>query len=67
MLNKSVNFKVEAKLYKEADVALKGLGMSLPEAITKYLEQIVNENSVQSLQSSNRWMDEAAQAYLEWF
>ena len=69
MLKESKKFGVEAGLYNKADVVLKGLGMSMPEAITEYLEQVINKNSIQNQQSSteNLFVDEALEAYLEWF
>lgn len=69
MLKESVNFEVEAGLYEKADVVLKGLGMSMPEAITEYLEQLISKNSIRSRQISmeSKYLDEAEAAYLKWF
>ena len=50
MLKESKIFEVEAGLYNQADVVLKGLGMSMPEAITEYLEQIVSKKTIQKRQ-----------------
>jgi len=66
MLYKSVTLKVQAQLYDKADVVLKGLNMSMPQAFEKYLEQIVNEKSNLN-HASSLHMDEALEAYLEWF
>lgn len=65
MLKKSVTFGVEAELYTKADVALKGLGMSMPQALTEYLEQIVKTSSPDT--DTSVFVDEALEAYLEWF
>lgn len=69
MLKESRTFGVEAGLYNRADVVLKGLGMSMPEAITEYLEQIISKNSIQqqTLSAANVHVEEALEAYLEWF
>lgn len=76
MSKKSINFKVETTLVKEVDVVLNELGVSMPEAITMYLEQIVNKHSIPIQKSSNLedqssmpniWIDEAVEAYEEWF
>lgn len=76
MLKQSINFEVEAALVSEVDVVLKELGISMPEAITTYLEQIVSKHSIplhktssqeESLATPKIWIDEAVEAYLEWF
>lgn len=68
MLKESMNFKVEAELYNKADVVLKGLGTSMSEAVTEYLEQIINKNSIQNQQTSkaDMFLDEAEEIYLKW-
>ena len=68
MLNESMNFKVEAELYNKANVVLEGLGTSLSEAVSEYLEQIVNRNSIQTQQTSkaDMFLDEAEKCYLKW-
>ena len=69
MLKESKNFEVEAALYNKADVVLKGLGSSMSEAVTEYLEQVIKKNSIQSQQASTEklFVDEAEEAYLKWF
>lgn len=76
MLKQSINFEVEATLASEVDVVLKELGISMPEAITTYLEQIVSKHSIplqkafsleESVSTPDIWIDEAVEAYLEWF
>lgn len=69
MLKESKNFEVEAELYNKADVVLKGLGSSMSEAITEYLEQVIKKNSIQSQLASTEklFVDEAEEAYLKWF
>ncbi len=69
MLSESKNFEVEAGLYNKADVVLKGLGMSMSEAITEYLEQVISKSSArkQQLSTENKNVDEAVEAYLKWF
>jgi len=73
---KSINFEVETRLVKKVDVVLNELGVSMPEAITMYLEQIVNKHSIPVQKCSyledrssipNIWIDEAVEAYEEWF
>jgi antitoxin component of RelBE/YafQ-DinJ toxin-antitoxin module len=68
MLKESMNFKIEAELYNKADVVLKGLGTSMSEAVTEYLEQIINKNSIRNQQTSKAdlFLDEAQEIYLKW-
>lgn len=69
MLKESKIFEVETELYNKADVVLKGLGMSMSEGISEYLEQVVKKHSSQNQQLSmeNTFSDEAEAAYLKWF
>ncbi|MBI9010750.1 MAG: type II toxin-antitoxin system RelB/DinJ family antitoxin [Clostridiales bacterium] len=76
MSKQSINFEVETALVNEVDVVLKELGISMPEAVTMYLEQIVNKHSIslhkdsyqdESIKTPEIWIDEAVEAYLKWF
>jgi len=69
MSQESKSFRIEATLFDEANVVLKGLGTSMPEAITEYLEHIIMQDGSKEQRRSREktYLDEAEAAYSKWF
>lgn len=46
MSSKSISFRIEEDLKREADEVLKDIGLNMSAALTMFLQQVVNKRSI---------------------